>query len=142
VRVTAEECDLDRDVGTVVSVSETDLCTSIDGKEHTCPLSALQRVDLSVRHRTWWESAEKGLIVGAGVGLAALGAMLSRPGYHEDNEIWSGFKVAGITAAAGLAIGTVVGVVRGRDVWEPISVRLTPDGRLGIGISFTHRRQD
>ena len=142
VRVTSEKCDLHRDVGTVISVSDGILRTSMGGREQGCPFSALQRLELSVRQRMWWESAAKGAGVGAAVGLGIVGAMASDDELPEDKEVFTAFKVAGLSVAAGAVIGTLVGVLRGKDVWDAIRVRearpflaARGDGRFLVGFS-------
>ena len=142
VRVTASKCDLHRDVGTVISVTYGILRTSVGGREQGCPFSALQRLELSVRQRMWWESAAKGAGVGAAVGLGIVGAMASDDDLPEDEEVLAAFKIAGASVAAGAVVGTLVGVFRGKDVWDAIRVRdarpflsQTRDGRVGFGFS-------
>ena len=141
VRVTAERCDLRKDIGTVISVSDGFLSASMNGNDLRCPISVLQKVELSARRREWWESSAKGFGIGAGIGLAILGSLFAEDGPPEDGEEGDAFRIAGICAAAGLVVGTLVGVIRGKDVWEEISVGRVhptfsagPSGHLEVGV--------
>lgn len=91
--------------------------------------------------------ARTSFLIGTGVGAgsgALVGAIAGAD--FSEGQYWATiFAVFG--AAGGAAVGSIIGLIRGEDHWKEVSlqgiqplVKAFPDGRVGLGISFSLRR--
>ncbi len=140
VRVTAPECQLQKQKAALVSV-ENGILTAISGDEtFECPVEALTRLDVLVGERGGRKLAWIGALVGA-VG----GAIMSPACEENAGSCLLALPVAG--GAVGFLVGSAVGLIIGEEIWEEVglppirpSFDVSAHGRFGFGLSIRWRR--
>jgi hypothetical protein len=141
VRVTAPECQLKRQKGTLISLDQNLFSATVGNEDIECPVEALTEVQVSVGKRKWWKASLGGM--GVGVGMMFVMGAYSEPGEFGDKNSLIAVSLAPI----GLVTGTVVGLIRGKDSWEEVnllpirpSLQVSAHGRLGFGLTVPLRR--
>jgi hypothetical protein len=146
VRVSAPECDLSEQIANLISIEDGLFEATVRDDDIACPVRALTRLEVSVGERSPWKLTWIGFGIGLGIGV--VGAALIW-----DDE-WRGEGMAPPIAQTmmwtlgWISVGTVTGNTidrrRGTDHWEGIplarvrfSLRLTPLGQLGCGVSVS-----
>lgn len=122
VRVTAPDCSLHGERGLYRGKLGNHLLLSFQLNRVSCPISAITRIEIHRGRRSVWKPA----LIGAGVmGLAgAASASQVRACYAEFDEKTNYCPVigAGIGIGTGLFLGIAFASIRGRDVWEELSL--------------------
>ena len=144
VRVTAPECHLDRETGSITALTQESFVADIEGEKVPCPTTALIRLELSAGERDVLTPTLFGLGLGLLVGVAGASSISEEP-WHEDNRgtlmLWGM-----ATATVGVVIGHVLGRKYGAERWEEVPLPLTLSSafqigksRFGIGLSIPVR---
>lgn len=147
VRVTAPECQLEEQTGTLDSFSiEDDLLTvSSEDREIQCPVTALTRFEVSLGEREWWTDSLKGLRYGALAGLAAGVAIFAGDKPEEDAPTAEAFLAVAGLSGAGFLMGTLIGAVRDPEDWAEVTAFgavqpwVIPSSRDGLQVGFSVR---
>jgi hypothetical protein len=146
VRLTAPDCQLQKQPATLVSFEDDILSASVGDTEIQCPFGALTKLEVSLGERVWQKDAVKGMKYGALLGLAAGVAIIASA--DRENESAAGdaaLAVAGL-GATGFLVGAGISAIRGREEWleAPLplprpSVFLVGRDRLHLGFTLRVR---
>lgn len=147
VRITAPECQMEKQTGTLVSFSlEDNLLSATSGeREIQCPVTSLTQFEVSLGEREWWEDSVKGLRYGALAGLAGAVAILAADEPEDAAPTSEAVLALAGASGAGFLIGTLIGAVRDGEDWAEVtsfgSVQpwVAPSGMGSLQVGFSIR---
>ncbi len=148
VRVTAPECSILVGQFEFRGLKDDSLLLRYDRGDHTCPLDAVQNLEVSLGKRHWWKSSLAGLGIGAAGGVTAgLFFFHCNSGAEDCSKGFLVFLGAVWGGLSGLVVGSLVGVARGSEGWRTVPLppvqpylNLSLEGGPGIGVSIRLRR--
>jgi hypothetical protein len=130
VRVTSQDCGLRRAKGTLLFLEGDLLGLRVGDTDVECPVRAVRRLEVPVGEKPVWTASLAGLGIGAGAGLVFTLALKSQAGPYDDMwPILATIGAMGLTTL-GLIGGTVHGVTRDRERWEPVRLERHPHSGL------------
>ncbi|NNM06556.1 MAG: hypothetical protein HKO65_15795 [Gemmatimonadetes bacterium] len=146
VRVTAPDCQLEKQPATFVSLQGDLLSATIEETEIQCPVEALTRLEVSLGDREWHKASLRGMKYGALLGLVVGGVIVASADLDNDSPAVDAFLAVAGLSATGFLVGTGVGAMREREEWlEAPLPRPRPwalaagGGRISIGLSVQFR---
>ena len=146
VRVTAPECQFQKQTATFVSVENDLFSATVGENEIQCPFDDLTRLEVSLGDRKWYEDSVRGMKFGAILGVAAGVAIVATADLEDDLPVVEALLGVVGMGAAGFLIGTGVGAVRDPEDWleAPLpqlrpSVSVAKNGRFSFGFSMPLR---
>ena len=146
VRVTAPECQLQKQTATFLSVENGILSATVGENEIQCPAGSLTRLEVSLGDREWYKDSVRGMRYGALLGLVAGVTILARADLDDELSSVDALLAAAGLSATGFLVGTGIGALRDPEDWleAPLpltrpSVSVAGKGRFRFGFSILLR---
>ncbi|MGD2122258.1 MAG: hypothetical protein PVJ76_10965 [Gemmatimonadota bacterium] len=143
VRLTAPDCQLQKQPAAFVSLENDILTASVGEDQVQCPFEALTRLEISLGDRVWHRDAVRGMKYGALLGLAAGVALLAGADPEEETPAGQAFLAVVGLGGTGFLVGAGINALRDSEEWLeaplPIpgpSVLPSTRGRFQVGLSI------
>jgi len=143
VRVTAPDCGLLQEAGTLRSIQGGLLTVEVEGARFECSVESLTRLEVSLGERDWHTDSVRGMRYGLIVGLVAGAAIIAASEPDDGFPVIDALLVTAGGGGVGFLVGTAVGAARDPEDWLDVPLygprpagSFPGVGRVQVGFSI------